>query len=401
MTTADNLLAVLRQGAIGKATPHMGAQHAPNAKDGKDNADHFRDQLRMVAHATKLTPKADGDIADQDAVLGQGMEVAVDETEAADDAPTRTKDRRSTNAASRHVATDTTAIAPEWRGPDAVLSAVLSRLDQAQIQAQESSTREQGPATRAAHPTFRNGPDDMLPDMDAALELSTSDGPTKPRFASAVDTTETRLSPAVKVAVREQETHFEPVQQVTLLQKIVDQLTTDLSTPGPQTAANTADVGQPDIQRAADKPLRMLTLELDPPNLGAVTVRMRMAGDAVEIRLTADKLETMHMLQKERGALSDAMQSAGYTFDIAAIDHTRAGDVGSGAGQQQAQPDHKPSQQSFSGSPFDGGSSGRQSDDTKSGTRQHRQEHEQRAEPVERHQGKDIVRNRHSGAVYL
>ena len=50
---------------------------------------------------------------------------------------------------------------------------------------------------------------------------------------------------------------------------------------------------------------------------------MRLIGGAVEVRLSADRYETTQMLQQERGALTDVMQSAGYAFDIASIDHSR------------------------------------------------------------------------------
>ena len=87
------------------------------------------------------------------------------------------------------------------------------------------------------------------------------------------------------------------------------------------------------MPRLADKPVRIPTLQLDPPTLGAVIVKMRLIGGAVEVRLSADRYETTQMLQQERGALKDVMQSAGYAFDIASIDHSRASDANPGAGQ--------------------------------------------------------------------
>ena len=167
-----------------------------------------------------------------------------------------------------------------------------------------------------------------------------------------VDSAETRTLPTLKVVVRDQETHFEPVQQLTLLQKIVDRMVTDLPAVSPQADANPADAASPASQ-PADKPVRILTLELDPPNLGAVTVKMRLIGNAVEIHLSADRHETTQMLQQERGALTEVMQSAGYAIDIASIDHSRAGDANPGAGQQQAQSDQRPSQQLPDGSQTD------------------------------------------------
>jgi chemotaxis protein MotD len=145
----------------------------------------------------------------------------------------------------------------------------------------------------------------------------------------------------------------------------------------------------------------MLTLQLDPPDLGAVIVKMRLIGDAVEVRLTADRYETTQMLQQERGTLTDVMQSAGYAFDIASIDHSRASDANPGAGQQQAQPEQRQSQQMQSGSQIDNAASERQSGDAQAGSRQNRRQHEQFTEPAERNQRQEVVPNRTGGALYL
>ena len=157
------------------------------------------------------------------------------------------------------------------------------------------------------------------------------------------------------------------------------------------------------MYRAADKPVRMLTLQLEPPSIGSVTVRMRMAGDAVEIHLSADRYETTEMLRQERGALKDLMKSAGYTFEIASIDHTRTSDAGPGAGQSQTQSDQQqPQQSSHSGSQIGNGASERRSGDTQGETRHNRQGHEQRTEATERNQDQEpAVVNRNGGAVYL
>ena len=128
-----------------------------------------------------------------------------------------------------------------------------------------------------------------------------------------------------------------------------------------------------------------------------------MAGDAVEIHLSADRAETTEMLRQERGALTDLMKSAGYTFDIASIDHTRTSDAGPGAGQSQTQSDQQQPQQSSSGGSQNGnGASERRSGDTQGETRHNRQGHEQRTEATERNRDQETaVVNRNGGAVYL
>ena len=57
MNKADLLMAGLRQLAAGKTVPRTGIQSATVAKDGKDKAEHFREQLRLIAQGTKHPAK--------------------------------------------------------------------------------------------------------------------------------------------------------------------------------------------------------------------------------------------------------------------------------------------------------------------------------------------------------
>jgi chemotaxis protein MotD len=90
------------------------------------------------------------------------------------------------------------------------------------------SPRDDGAPLRVARPqthadprAMQLNPDDPTKDLKAGALPERS-------FASSMGAVETRTAPPVKVAVREQETHFEPVQQLTLLQKIVDRISPDL-----------------------------------------------------------------------------------------------------------------------------------------------------------------------------
>ncbi|MGM4924911.1 flagellar hook-length control protein FliK [Tardiphaga sp. 804_B3_N1_9] len=291
-----------------------------------------------------------------------------------------------------------------WRGPDPALSAVMAKLDHAH----SPLPSDDKAASRISVSDVKA--DDAPRDPTKLIHAATADVPdadaaTTQRFTLAVETTDTKPLPVAKAVVREQETHFEPVQQMTTLQKIVDRMATDLVTVASSEGARVADAPGLETNKAADsRPVRMMTLELDPPNLGSVTVKMRLAGDSVEIHLTADRYETTQMLRQERGALTDAMQSAGYTFDIAAIDHTRTPDANLNNGQQQQQQqapsDQRSSLPSSGGSQADGGSSGRSSGDAQSGARHNRQDHEQSPRPSERQQDQNSNRVR-SSTVYI
>jgi len=440
MNKADLLTATFRQLAAAKTASRIGPSNATIAKEGKEKAEHFRDQFKLVAQAAKPGSKAETEPGTTDAT--PAIEVQDRVAEMAQRLTTHPNDRadKPRKKSTEQTAVGTTASPAEWCSPDAALSAVISRLEQAQ----SLSASDDDATTPVA------GSDALVEPREAALkpddrgERATAGELTEARFALSVDSSETRTTVPIKVAVRDQETHFEPVrqmtpreadmkladasqavdsaetrmvpatklvvrqneahsdavQQTTLLQRIIDRIGGDLPAAPMQAGSPSADVAAPDILKTADKPVRILTLQLDPPDLGAVTVKMRLAGDGVEVRLSADRYETTQMLQHERGALTDIMQSAGYKFDIASIDQSRPSDANAGAGQQQPQPDQRPSQQPGGGQ-FNYANSERQSGDAQAGTRQNRQQHDQVTEPPERHQDKEIGRDRNGGAVYL
>jgi chemotaxis protein MotD len=399
MNKADLLMAGLRQLAAGKTVPRTGIQSATVAKDGKDKAEHFREQLRLIAQGTKHPAKPAVEGAEKEAT--QGEEVADHAAKVADQMPARSKGRtvQPDDIPSDQAAREATSSPPDWRGPEAALSSVISKLDHSHA----PSAADDDATPRAPQPQIQVERREAPSKVEEPTVNLKADVVPDQRFTLSVESAETRTVPVLKVAVREQETHFEPVPQMTLLQKVVDRIGADIqaaSTPAP---AGPADAALPDLHRAADKPVRMLTLQLEPPSIGSVTVRMRMAGDAVEIHLSADRAETTEMLRQERGALTDLMKSAGYTFDIASIDHTRTSDAGPGAGQPQTQSDQQQPQQSSSGGLQNGnGASERRSGDTQGETRHNRQGHEQRTEATERNRDQETaVVNRNGGAVYL
>lgn len=409
MNNADLLMAALRQTAAGKAGTKGGLNGGAHAKDGKEKADHFREQLRLVSKETKtVTPHVaktadDAKIVDAKPILDAASVLAELTSEVAQK-PNVSDDQADDDDSKATKGDESATKSAPWRGPDPALSAVMAKFDHAH----SPLPSDDKAVSRISVPDVKT--DDAPRDPAKLIQAATADVPdadaaATQRFTLAVETTDTKPLPVAKAVVREQETHFEPVQQVTTLQKIVDRMATDLVTVASPEGPRAADAPGLETNKVADsRPVRMMTLELDPPNLGSVTVKMRLAGDSVEIHLTADRYETTQMLRQERGALTDAMQSAGYTFDIAAIDHTRTPDASLNNGQQQQQQqapsDQRSSLPSSGGSQADGGSSGRSSGDAQSGARHNRQDHEQSPRTSERQQDQNSNRVR-SSTVYI
>ncbi|KQT09954.1 hypothetical protein ASG40_09525 [Methylobacterium sp. Leaf399] len=68
-----------------------------------------------------------------------------------------------------------------------------------------------------------------------------------------------------------------------------------------------------------DGPLRILTIQLRPDDMGTVVVRMRLRGDALEVSLHASREETAALLRSDDGALREVLRSAGYQPDVVTI----------------------------------------------------------------------------------
>ncbi|MBX9931917.1 MAG: flagellar hook-length control protein FliK [Methylobacterium sp.] len=117
-------------------------------------------------------------------------------------------------------------------------------------------------------------------------------------------------------------------------------------------------VSGPVIQSGAEGPLRILTIQLRPDDLGTVVVRMRLRGDQLEMSLHASREETASLLRSDGAALDDLLRSAGYQPDLVTVtsgrgegagaaDPARGGAAGSSAqGGSNSDPRHANSDQS-------------------------------------------------------
>src|SRR5262249_37071580 len=159
--------------------------------------------------------------------------------------------------------------------------------------------------------------------------------------------------------VLQQETHLPPVQQFTAPQQVANAVVAELEGSSAPTA--------PDLASAQgstpDQPIKILTISLDPPALGNVTVRLRLSGDAVSVHLAADRRDTSQMLDQQRESIRELMHSAGYVADVAPVQHGSLDGFQAGSNQSQTSL-HGQQQQSSQpqGAPSDhsGASSGQQ-----------------------------------------
>ncbi|MBR0749487.1 flagellar hook-length control protein FliK [Bradyrhizobium japonicum] len=201
------------------------------------------------------------------------------------------------------------------------------------------------------------------------------------------------LPEATKVTVIQQETHLPPAQ-FSATQQVANAVVAELKESPAPTASTAPDLAT--SQTNAPEPLKILTINLEPPALGNVTVRLRLVGSEVSVHLAAARKDTSLMLDQQRDSIRDLMQSAGYVADVAPVQHGSLDGFQSGSGQPQPQLSGQQQQSSQSQGTFGGaGTSSGQSD---SGARQARQERQSNEET--RHD-QDVGPHTRRGPVYL
>lgn len=93
-------------------------------------------------------------------------------------------------------------------------------------------------------------------------------------------------------------------------------------------------------------PIRVLSIDLHPAELGAVTVRMSLSGETLGVQIEAHRPETARLLQSDASALSDMLRTAGVQVDGVVVRAANmdavSGNTGSGQsfmqGNSQSQP---------------------------------------------------------------
>lgn len=71
---------------------------------------------------------------------------------------------------------------------------------------------------------------------------------------------------------------------------------------------------------ASGDAVRLLNIRLKPDALGDVTIRLRLVGNALDLRVSASKPETAEMLASDSHALKHILREAGYDTDVVSID---------------------------------------------------------------------------------
>jgi hypothetical protein len=69
----------------------------------------------------------------------------------------------------------------------------------------------------------------------------------------------------------------------------------------------------------------VLTIQLEPENLGAVVVKMRLSADSLQIHVDAKAAQTANLLFKDKAALSESLRALNYKVGDITINNTELG----------------------------------------------------------------------------
>jgi chemotaxis protein MotD len=166
--------------------------------------------------------------------------------------------------------------------------------------------------------------------------------------------------PAQTVRSPAQDEHPAPQATVPVPRQIVDGIAAEIPPPQDKSPAGPAAAPAPSTQ---SQPVKVVTIQLNPAELGTLTVRISLRNDTLELQVETSRRETAHMVDADRETLSSLLRSAGYHVEAVTVRAVEQPAPAMAAGTAAGSPDGAPQSQSQSG--------GSQTDQRPSGGRAH------------------------------
>jgi chemotaxis protein MotD len=129
------------------------------------------------------------------------------------------------------------------------------------------------------------------------------------------------------------------------VQQIAERIAAEVTAAGGSArgASPAGSAGQP-----AGTQVKVLHIELQPADLGAIEVRISLKHDALELKLEASRAESAALISRDKDALAGMLRSAGYLIDGLTVQIADA-DRSALTGQSGGQGAHTPPQSSAQG----------------------------------------------------
>jgi flagellar hook-length control protein FliK len=128
-----------------------------------------------------------------------------------------------------------------------------------------------------------------------------------------------------RLSVARQETHLVPAalsSNASPLQQITNRIASEMD-PAELTRAELAQ--EPGLTApSSNSPVKTLSIRLDPPELGSLSIRMSLKDDVLQLQVEASRQETAALLQRDQETLQKMLRSAGYGLDGMTVQITSA-----------------------------------------------------------------------------
>ncbi|MCL4765807.1 MAG: flagellar hook-length control protein FliK [Hyphomicrobiaceae bacterium] len=183
---------------------------------------------------------------------------------------------------------------------------------------------------REGQPRHAGAPRDSAGDMPPAAREPGASRPTRPSGSEGV----------VTAKVVRQETHFAPVRLAPAIQ-IAQAVAAALEGAGESRLARELPGLPAAAKPSLDGPIRVLHVQLQPADLGTVSVRISLEANILEIRVDTHLAAAAELIRRDQGALTGLLRSAGYDVEsltVHAADTDRSAPVSGSPPQQGAQP---------------------------------------------------------------
>jgi hypothetical protein len=120
------------------------------------------------------------------------------------------------------------------------------------------------------------------------------------------------------ITVVRQETHAPPAVHLSPTAQVANALITGIEAPETSRLAQSAGEPMPTLPTTSGV-VRVLQIELEPPELGTVSIRLKLESQALELRISADQAGTADLIRRDQSVLTRLLQSAGYNVETLSV----------------------------------------------------------------------------------
>jgi chemotaxis protein MotD len=157
----------------------------------------------------------------------------------------------------------------------------------------------------------------QLPASSMPGKLPPTDATQRAQAQTADETSFDPAQPARLVRTSAQDEHPAPAQAaVPVTRQIVDGIAAEIAPPHDTGRVGAAPAAAPTF---LPQPVKVVTIQLSPAELGTLTVRISLRNDALELQVETGRRETARMVDADRDTLSNLLRAAGYQVETMTV----------------------------------------------------------------------------------